>query len=700
MKTAVVEDSSPPVGRVVDHQRGGFWILSGGGLLALAAVLVFSLNTAAVVRVGLRLEQLDRLTQPADAPGKGACSELAKDAPPAMLDADSFCWINLVQRQAEAGDLRNRHQSADAVPAGRESHWSASFAWWLLLLAAPVHFLGNVPWPEAIAGVAAPANPILFALTLAALARWLWRRTGGWTAGVLLLTLATLWGVEWDFGYARPDHHGLHLIAFLGMLLNALGAGLGWVRTNPAEPDTDGESLVRPRAWRDARRGFLWSGFFGGMGLWIGATQQMFGLGMVGAGAALGALAWVRPGESAQTGARFEPTLWRLWARSGALTSLGFYLLEYFPAHLTVRLEVNHPLYALAWWGGGELICAAGEWAQTRRWPERAWLWRVGLGLAALGGLPLAVLAGPTTWYVLRDALLQRVMSLVSEGQPLIPHWTLAAVAHAGFQIGSLWAALPVGAALLVFRRGKLPPWRAMGLGVAVAVAGTFCGWVFLQSRWLGYAGAALAVLAVVACPGGRMRRGARGWPWGLLALTMPGALLFCAQQATLDPAAQAEKVFRWVPMTAEIGWNLRLYQGAQSPPARVIAPIGASTALRYYGGTHTLGSLYWENLEGVRTQGQFLADDQPGEPEARRIARACGLDYVVVMADPVSVLQTEWLARGQVDRAALPRSLVYRLSNPVHPNPPDWLEPLPLLDAPLAEASGARLYRVRRDRL
>ena len=101
-----------------------------------------------------------------------------------------------MQHQVAAGDLRNRHQSADNLPAGRESHWSASFAWWLLALAAPVHFLGGRAWPDAVTAVAAASNPILLALTLAVLARWLWRRAGVWTAGITAITLATLWGVE------------------------------------------------------------------------------------------------------------------------------------------------------------------------------------------------------------------------------------------------------------------------------------------------------------------------------------------------------------------------------------------------------------------------------------------------------------------------------------------------------------------------
>ncbi|MBE7158326.1 MAG: hypothetical protein INR62_07805, partial [Rhodospirillales bacterium] len=623
-------------------RRQGAWLVFACWLAAFLAIALCAWNQHAILRATMRQEASARAMQPDTAPGRGLCAALAAQAPPAQLDADSFCWINLVQHQIAAGELRNRHQSADNLPDGRESHWSASFAWWLLVLATPVHFLGGRAWPDAVADVAAAANPILLALTLVVLARWLWRHAGAWTAGITVVTLSTLVGVEWDFGYGRPDHHGLHLIAFLGMLLNALGAGLGWVQTGQDKRCPFKGPLVRPRPWPDARRGMIWSGIFGGVGLWIGATQQMFVIGAVGAAAGLGSLMFVRTGsadDAVGSAVQFTPSLWRLWARVGALTSLGFYLLEYFPAHLSMQLEVNHPLYALAWLGGGELIYTAGEWARDRRRPDRRGWMRIILGIACLMGLPLAAFAGPADWYLLRDPLSLRTWSLVNEFQPLVARWTWYDILHALCQIGSLWAVLPTCFVLLLHaRRRSLPPWRRMSLVVACTVAGVCCVWVFAQSRWLGYASAAFAVGAMVVSPSGEEKVARRRWPWGLLALTVPGWLLFGVQQTLVDAERVAEKDFSWLPMGAEIAWNLRLYQGNNPEPPRVVAPPTLSTMLTYYGGARTLGSLYWENLAGCRSQLQLLDDKEPDEPDARRITRACKLDYIVVISDPAQV--------------------------------------------------------------
>ena len=75
--------------------------------------------------------------------------------------------------------------------------------------------------------------------------------------------------------------------------------------------------------------------------------------------------------SAVRDGARFEPDVWRLWGRVGAALSLVFYLIEYTPSHLAMRLEVNHPFYALAWWGGAEIVGAAGAWALDRSRFER-----------------------------------------------------------------------------------------------------------------------------------------------------------------------------------------------------------------------------------------------------------------------------------------------------------------------------------------
>ncbi len=93
---------------------------------------------------------------------------------------------------------------------------------------------------------------------------------------------------------------------------------------------------------------------------------------------------------------RVDPTLWRVWGTSVACTSIFYYLLEYAPYHFGMRLEVNHPLYALAAFGAGGLLCRL-SWmlngngrAQGEFWRAQ-WMWvivdLVVLGVVALIGL-------------------------------------------------------------------------------------------------------------------------------------------------------------------------------------------------------------------------------------------------------------------------------------------------------------------------
>ena len=187
----------------------------------------------------------------------------------------------------------------DNTPYGRGRHWSQSFSWWLLGLGGINHLVSGVPMETAIAQAATPANPVLLVLFLTAMGLILRRHLDAWPTGIFLVTLASCWGVEWDFSYGRPDHHGLHLMAYLGLMLAALTAGLGWVRDVPGDnaPDggvTDG-FLVRPASRRHARFWFTVSGVCGGAGLWIGSTQQCVCIAVLGIGAVLGAWCFARP---------------------------------------------------------------------------------------------------------------------------------------------------------------------------------------------------------------------------------------------------------------------------------------------------------------------------------------------------------------------------------------------------------------------
>ena len=329
-------------------------------VLALGLIGLTAANYQVVATAADGLEQACR-SSPRNATGRGACDALAQAQPPTMFDPDSHVWINLTQRQVHDGTVRPHDFPYDNAPTGRERHWSSSFSWWLLVLGGAAHWVDGLPWDAAIARSAAWANPMLFALFLTGLAVVMRRRLDAWSTGVFLVTLAALWGVEWDFSYGRPDHHGLHLMAFLGLVLGTLLGGLGWTRVGPALAEEPDRFLVRLGTWRQARGWFTASGVCGGI---VGCVAVL-GTGAVLATLCFGGRKW------RVEGVRFAPELWLHWSRVGALTSLAFYVIEYFPAHMGMRLEVNHPFLALGWLGAGEwltiIMLARTDWANIRR---------------------------------------------------------------------------------------------------------------------------------------------------------------------------------------------------------------------------------------------------------------------------------------------------------------------------------------------
>ena len=675
---------------------------------ALGFIALTAANYYRVANAADAMEQTWRRS-PQNVTGRGLCEDLARTQPPAMFDPDSHVWINLTQRQVRDGTVRPHDFPFDNTPMGRERHWSSSFSWWLLVLGGATHWIGGLPWDEAIARSAGWANPILCALFLAALGVILKRRLDAWSTGIFLVTLSALSGVQWDFSYGRPDHHGLHLMAFLGLVLGALLGGLGWTRVGPALAEEADTSVVRLGTWRQARGWFTASGVCGGLGLWIGSTQQMVCVAVLGAGATLAALLFGGPTRRVE-GVRFAPELWLHWSRVGALTSLAFYVIEYFPAHLGMRLEVNHPLIALGWLGAGELMVivmlARTDRANLRR-RGRETVLRGLMGLLAVSLFPLAIVAGPKAWFWLGDPVLMRSTQVISEGRPWIDPPSVGRALHEFWNYtGALTLGVPLAVAVLTWRRRELPAWRQAGLAVGLTLTGVFLGWTLLQNRWMGFMECSLATLALAVGPCVPLpaRLAGTRLPLVLLALTVPGWAGYGALQGRTfaqDPAVHARATLGEMMATKEVAWNLKMYADARDDvrrPARVMATPGPSPVLHYYGGVDTVGSYYWENLPGCHVAMDFYNDET--DVTARRILKERDVDFVVATTNPAFVLELQWLKLGRTDLAAARRTLAFRLANPQGSSIPAWLEALPLADAPLAQAQGTRIFRVLKERL
>jgi len=320
---------------------------------------------------------------------------------------DGYHWIMQTQQMLAGGGARIRYVDYDNAPDGREVHWASALRWWMAGLAWIDHVYTGTPIALAVEEIAPFASTLLVVLLIALVTPFMARRFGSLPAALFAFGAVGVGPFYESFTEGRLDHHGLAALNALLSLLFLAGGAAGWVRTSPATNNAD--TLPLPLKLPDrpqAKRWFVAAGIAGGIGLWISAASEAPVLAEIGLGALL-ATGLLGRGIKKNEGAQPDPSLWRVWGWSGAATSVFFYLLEYFPSHLGMRLEVNHPLYALAWAGGGEIIFRVCRWwngdklaAQARDW---AWL---AFGIFAISAIPALVLIAADKVFWVNDRFL------------------------------------------------------------------------------------------------------------------------------------------------------------------------------------------------------------------------------------------------------------------------------------------------------
>jgi hypothetical protein len=663
------------------------WLLGIAVVIGLAVILSESLVAyrTAIVPARQQSSTVRRVGAEAGQPVSASQAD-----PQYYIDFDGYYWVSYAREMVSEGELRVRRTNLDNAPFGRSVDWSSVFGWWLVLLGG-IHALVSTLSVDAAIGVAAYyANPVLMAVMLGAVGWLIYRRLGERASMLLVLLLALQPALLMDFGYGRPDHHGLHLICALGVVLLAVLGGGGWVlrdgdddrpktggNAGPAGPDVDFALPIET-----ARRWFVASGVVGGCGLWIGATQQALIIGCVGIGGFFAMIGATRGGDAdagkgfvneGDRWLRWEPDLWRLWSRVGALTSVLAYVIEYFPGHLGMQLEVNHPLYALAWFCGGEILASVGEHRLAGTPLRGSRFAKLGLLAGGIAVLPVLAFWGPTEWYVLRDPLMLRVHSVIGEFRPLMSEthdpWILARELSP-----ALLVLVGIGFALSRRRRlsGSL---LAISLVPAVCLAVLF----LVQLRWGGLfvvvscvVVVPLILIATQAGPKPNRSRVAAALLLAAVALQLvPNAGRVLSRA---DDRADGSATLSLVDEVFARDIALALGAGVEpgSPPLTVMTGFGEGSRIFFFGQTRAAGSLYWENLDGLRDTVDFFADH--GEEAALRIARTRGIDYVVVTTDIVSMAQM--LKTGTNDPEEIRRTLGYRLIRPEY-GAPAWCRPV-----------------------
>ena len=130
-----------------------------------------------------------------------------------------------------------------------------------------------------------------------------------------------------------------------------------------------------------------------------------------------------------------------------------------------------------------------------------------------------------------------------------------------------------------------------------------------------------------------------------------------------------------WVRYMLQRNLMLQLKAVGHGERLRLLLPAEMATAAYYFGLGEAVGSLYWENLEGLTATAEFLGDPLPGR-RAREIARERGLTHVLLNQNLNDASMFYHLLTGKTDRSGLLNTVGGALSDPTAAELPDWLTP------------------------
>ncbi len=640
------------------------WILAGAFLWLQARHVDRYLNTAG--ELGLR--------------GATAAGTPLQQIYPSFA-ADAQMWVRHALALLEGDSVQLRHTTLDNAPHGREVQWSSAWAW-CIAGAGKLHQLcTGLPLPRAVERATLWLNPVVMLGFIVLLSSWAARHLGliaGVVVGVAMIGHDRIYE---GFVPSYVDHHGLIAMTVLGLVLGTVVMGGGWWQRAGAS--------VLPGSPEVARNGAVFSALSGAFGMWISAASTIPAITFVGLAGFLTVL--IQGRNAVRQGATFDPKSWRLWGQLGAGASFIFYLLEYFPGHLSLRLEPNHPFHSLAWLAAGELIAQFGErWLgpRERRWRQlQAFLWPV----LALGVIVLARIQA----YSVFDPFLRTLHSdYIAEFFPLVR--TLQSFdGWSRFQIiviGNL--PLLVAIAILGHR------WRekSIGLWFATLIVAALTVMAWWQARWLLNAAGPSIVLLLVVLAGTTVtfRPGAR-WAVALALLGLffvPNAVRRYASASSQVTARRIAPQDAANALSRDLAAALRISQ----PQGDIVllASPNASTGIGYYGRFKTLGTLFWENSEGLKSAAKIMS--AVSDEEAAALLRAHGVTHIAIVSEENFIAQYFRLLHPTATKAEVGQCFGMRLMR--GESAPPWLQMLPYEipgDLKALNATVA-LYRVKLD--
>ena len=627
------------------------------GVWSLAAVFLF----LQAQRIRGYIDILDQV----GLRGAPAASTPLKEGYPAFA-ADAQTWVRHALALIEGDQVQLRHTTIDNAPFGREVHWNSGWAWTIAGAGWINHLFTGAPIASAVERSTVWLAPTaLFILTII-MSSWATRRAGVIAGVVIVSAMICNDRIYEGFFPSYVDHHGLMTVAVFGMMLGAVFMGGGWW-----QPGDKGTALLLPNSPDAAKSAAVFSALSGATGMWVTAASMLPPIVLVGAA---GAIAILIQGRTARShGEEFAPEVWRLWGRVGAAASFGFYLLEYFPGHLSMRLEANHPFYALGWLGGAELVAAIGErWfsAPQDRWKD---LQKLAWPVAAVLMAPASIIIGGPKFFIVADPFLASLHK--NYIQEFLPIWTTIR----GFDARMIYQVLfvenvPLIAAILTLTyKGRETPLVVWFVTIATLLFNMLAWW---QSRWLLNASGVQVCLAIVLIGTWTGNTNLRS-RW-LLALTMVGLLFIPSGILRYTSSSKDVEARRVSPRDAtsmlmrDVAAALRASQ--PTGDLVVLASPNASTGVGYYGRFKTLGTLYWENNDGLHHAAEIFSAKT--ENEAAELIKKYHVTHIAMISDENFIVQYYQLLHPKATEAEIKQSFGWQML--AEKRVPQWLEMIP----------------------
>ncbi|MGC4071304.1 MAG: hypothetical protein QM760_02040 [Nibricoccus sp.] len=583
---------------------------------------------------------------------------------------DGYHWIMQTQTMLVHGGERIRHVDYDGAPDGRSVHWASPYRWWLGLLAWLEHDR-NTPWGIAVERTAFSAGPVLLGLSLLIFTPLLAFRFAPAAGTLFAVGCVAVFPFYVDFVAGYVDHHGIaSLCAMASVLL----------------------FLNRDGSFKSGCFAAITSGIAGATGIWISAATQIPVLIGLGLGAVVAC--WTERGEKSGAVWSAHPAIFRIWGISGAAMSLIAYLIEYLPGDFGLRLEVNHPLYALTWLAAGEALCRLARiWSRpTAQSPARDMLAGVS-ALVVAAVLPITILLSKDRTFLVSDSFLWRLHhDFIAEFQSL-PGF----LGRSGYAWTALSYCLPflliVPALWLGFSRKQTLSTRS-SLKLAAVPSVLILALTWNQVRWWGLEYAMLipvvaAIFRALRTDAANKHRSVALWTIGCGLLFVPGVIA-TSQESGAESDWNASDV-RSLAEREVAHW---LRQRAGDARVVVAASPTVTTSLVFHGGLTGVGTLYWENVSGLKNAAAFYA--APTAESARKIAKDCGITHIVVVSwDGFEGVYAR-LARGLAAEAPIPTdAFIAQLLTA--PAPPPWLRAIDfkLPQNPALDGQQIRIYEV-----